>query len=112
MKARAAVEPGKILAWEAEYGSITPRDAVFFHFGWDRLWTDRPHEFLADWPGLSHAASELMVERGVRIVGPFGDGPVGPRHRRFYDRIRSHWHYCRAWRLGRSDLCSAASHGS
>ena len=33
MEARAAVDPEKILAWEAEHGSIAPRDAVFFHFG-------------------------------------------------------------------------------
>ena len=69
MEARAAVDPEKILAWEAEHVSIAPRDAVFFHFGWDRLWTDRHREFLADWPGLSRTTSELMVERGVRIVG-------------------------------------------
>lgn len=69
MEARSAVDSEKSLAWEAEHGSIVPRDAVFFLFGWDRLWTDRNREFLADGPGLSRAASELLVERGVRIVG-------------------------------------------
>lgn len=69
MEARSAVGPETILAWEAEHGSVAPRDAVFFHFGWDRLWTDRHREFLADWPGISRAASHLLVERGVRIVG-------------------------------------------
>jgi len=69
MAARAVVEPKRILGWEAEHGSIAARDAVFFYFGWDRLWRDLQHDFLADWPGLSGAASELLVERGVRIVG-------------------------------------------
>lgn len=59
-----------ILAWEAVNGPIEAGDAVFFHFGWDRLWDDPAMHaaFLADWPGLSRAASELLVARRVRLV--------------------------------------------
>ena len=42
---------------------------VFFHFGWDRFWDAEPAAFLADWPGLSRGAAELLVARGARIVG-------------------------------------------
>jgi arylformamidase len=69
MDPRAVIEPERIVAWEAEHGFIAPNDAVFFHFGWDQLWTERPREFLADWPGLSGSASELLVKREVRVVG-------------------------------------------
>jgi len=68
---RGLVEPGHIAAWEREHGRIVPGDAVFFRFGWDRHWRDpaRRALFLADWPGLSAAASALLVGRGARIVG-------------------------------------------
>jgi len=66
---RAVIEPERVVTWEAEHGLIAPNDAVFFHFGWDQLWTERPREFLTDWPGLSGSASELLVKREVRIVG-------------------------------------------
>lgn len=61
----------RILAFERSHGPIQAGDAVFFHFGWDRFWSDTAqHErFLSDWPGLSKVASELLVERGARIVG-------------------------------------------
>ncbi|TIN63028.1 MAG: cyclase family protein, partial [Mesorhizobium sp.] len=65
---RQAVEPDAVFAFEAEQGRVRQGDAVFFHFGWDRFWDD-PATFLADWPGLSRQASELLVERGARIVG-------------------------------------------
>ncbi|TPL85041.1 hypothetical protein FJ948_24740 [Mesorhizobium sp. B2-3-12] len=38
-------------------------------FGWDRFWDADPASFLADWPGLSRAACDLLIERGARIVG-------------------------------------------
>ncbi|MGI4768024.1 MAG: cyclase family protein [Janthinobacterium lividum] len=76
---RTAVSTDVILAWEEQHGPIVPGDAVFFHFGWDRLWDADPAAFLRDWPGLSREAAELLVERGARIVGsdclsadPFG----------------------------------------
>jgi arylformamidase len=66
-----AVGAERILAFEKSYGQIHARDAVFFHFGWDRFWDDTSqHErFLSDWPGLSKTASELLCDRGARIVG-------------------------------------------
>jgi len=57
--------------FEDRHGAIAPGDAVFFHFGWDRFWSDpqQGHRVLEDWPGLSREASLLLVERRVRIVG-------------------------------------------
>lgn len=71
LKPRTAVQPGALLDWEARHGPIVAGDAVFFHFGWDRYWTDPRHhaEFLSEWPGLSAAACMLLLERGVRLVG-------------------------------------------
>lgn len=69
MDPSGVIDPERILIWEAEHGLIAPNDAVLFHFGWDRLWTEHPRQFLADWPGLSGAASELLVKRQVRVVG-------------------------------------------
>lgn len=66
---RQAVKPERILAFEAEHGPIRAGDAVFFHFGWDRFWDTDHAAFLADWPGLSRQACELLIERGARIVG-------------------------------------------
>jgi kynurenine formamidase len=66
---RSTVPAEAILAWEARHGRIAPGDAVFFHFGWDRLWEAEPAAYLADWPGLSRGAAELLVSRGARIVG-------------------------------------------
>jgi kynurenine formamidase len=65
----SAVEPETLRRWEAQHDPIATGDAVFFHFGWDRFWNDDYAAFVAGWPGLSQAASEMLVERGVRIVG-------------------------------------------
>ena len=65
---RTALGPERILAFEDAHGPIRPGEAVFFHFGWGRRWSDPP-AFLTDWPGLSGAAAALLVERGARIVG-------------------------------------------
>jgi arylformamidase len=68
---REAVDIDRILAFEDSHGPIEAGDAVFFHFGWDRYWNDTSQHdrFLKDWPGLSQAASQLLQEKGVRIVG-------------------------------------------
>lgn len=66
-----AVGPQRILDFEERHGPIQARDAVFFHFGWDRHWDDpAPQErFLTGWPGLSREASMFLKEKRVRIVG-------------------------------------------
>ncbi len=70
----AAAEPGALVgpdvleSWEAAYGPIAARDAVAFHFGWDRLFTADPIRFLSGWPGLSRDVCEILAARGVRLV--------------------------------------------
>lgn len=68
---RASVTARDIAEWEREHVDIRAGDAVLFHFGWDRFWHDAPESsrFLKDWPGLARDACELLVDRGVRIVG-------------------------------------------
>jgi arylformamidase len=41
--------------------------AVLVHTGWDRHW--RTDTYLADHPFLTAAAADLLIERGVRLVG-------------------------------------------
>lgn len=65
---REAAGIDRIAAFEQAHGPIRAGDAVFFHFGWDRLW-EEPARFLRDWPGLSREAAEFLVERNVRIAG-------------------------------------------
>ena len=70
----------RLLAWESRNGALRPGDAVMFHFGWDRFWAhpDAGARFLSDWPGLSGAVAELLVARGVSLVG--GDCMSIDRH--------------------------------
>ena len=65
------VGPDRIRRFEDEHGALAAGDAVLFHFGWDRFWADPAlhQHFLADWPGLSAEASELLVDRRAGIVG-------------------------------------------
>ena len=94
--------PEAIRDFEDRHGAIAPGDAVFFHFGWDRFWSDpeQGHRVLEDWPGLSRETSLLLVERRVRIVGSdclsidrFGS--ISPQLRRLmskesYELVRDH----------------------
>jgi len=64
----AQLDEDVLARWEALNGRVEPHDAVCFHFGWDRFWTDDPERFLAGWPGLGGALCNRLVERGVRIV--------------------------------------------
>ncbi|MFT4001318.1 MAG: cyclase family protein [Rhizobium sp.] len=66
-----AVGVDRIKVFEATHGVIENGDAVFFHFGWDRFWSeldDHP-QFLSDWPGLSREATQYLLARGIRIAG-------------------------------------------
>jgi kynurenine formamidase len=70
--------PGDILAWEDTHGPISRDSIVVFRTGWGRYWPDRL-QYLGDdtpgdtsnlhFPGLSAAAAELLVKRGVAGVG-------------------------------------------
>lgn len=62
------VEAALITDFEAAEGPILPGDAVAFHFGWDRFWQGETARIFRDWPGLSGAAADLLIARGVRIV--------------------------------------------
>ena len=72
----SGVEPDSLVGtqpidvFERDNCQVAPDDAVMFHFGWEKFW-DHPREaerFFRDWPGLSREASELLVERKVRLV--------------------------------------------
>jgi arylformamidase len=62
---------GRVLNFEAEHGLLRTGDAVMFSFGWARFWAhpEDGHRCFKDWPGLSRETSELLVQRGVRMVG-------------------------------------------
>lgn len=61
----------EISRWEREHGAINAEDIVIFHTGWDAKWARRPEQtaFLADWPGLSAAGAESLIDRGVNVFG-------------------------------------------
>ncbi len=66
-----SVQVEEIEAWERENEQIQPGDIVFFYFGWDKYWLPRivSRQFSKAWPGISGEAAELMVKRGVKVVG-------------------------------------------
>lgn len=50
---------------------IRPGDALFFHYGWWRLWSD-PERFTASfttWPGIGQEVAQWIIERKVSMVG-------------------------------------------
>lgn len=66
-----SVQVEEIEAWEREYEPIQTGDMVFFYFGWDKYWLPRTvsQKFSKEWPGISEASAQLMVNRGVKVVG-------------------------------------------
>jgi kynurenine formamidase len=69
-----------IRLWEAEHGSLEPGDAALVHTGWsDRFYQPFPagRHFAEDvvdgrspaWPALSDEACELLLDRGIVLVG-------------------------------------------
>lgn len=65
-----AVSEAMIREYEATARTpIRPGDAVFFHFGWDRKWTEDVEGFFASWPGLDEGAAAYLVGKGVKLVG-------------------------------------------
>ena len=63
------VSAAAIRAFEGTHAPVEAGDAVFFHFGWDRLWYEDPPAFLENWPGLDADAADYLAARGVRAVG-------------------------------------------
>ena len=50
---------------------IRPGDALLFHYGWWRLWSD-PERFTTSyttWPGIGQEVAQWIIERKVSIVG-------------------------------------------
>lgn len=50
---------------------ITPGDALFFNFGWSRLWND-PQRIIQDWarrPGIGPGVVDWVIARRVSMVG-------------------------------------------
>ncbi|MFH8492039.1 cyclase family protein [Streptomyces longisporoflavus] len=69
-----------IIAWEERHGPLTPSDVVLLRTGWDRHYqrgaAGAPylHDVIVTqrepgWPAPDTAATELLLERGVRCVG-------------------------------------------
>jgi kynurenine formamidase len=46
---------------------LSPGELVFVETGADELWGSR--EYLTEFPGMSAAATKLLVERGVKVIG-------------------------------------------
>ncbi len=73
---------------------LRPGDALFYHTGWGELWKVDNDAFNAGTPGLSPAAGDWVVERGVVLVGtdnwgveaipqPEGSPLFAPNHQKF-----------------------------
>ncbi len=65
-------------AYEARHGALRAGDVVLVHTGWGRFWPNRERYLgsaergVADnlhFPGIGKDAAELLVERGVELVG-------------------------------------------
>ena len=63
---------------EQQHGSIDPDDIVLIRTGWSRFWPDAKKYLGSDapgdtsdlhFPGVSPEAAEILVERGVAVVG-------------------------------------------
>jgi kynurenine formamidase len=56
-----------------------PGDAVFFHTGWGRYWSD-PEAYVAGEPGPGCELAQWLVDRGVALTGcdTWSYGPVPP----------------------------------
>jgi kynurenine formamidase len=72
------VAPEDIERHELEHGPIPPGAIVLVHTGWGRYWPDeqlylgsavRGPGVELHFPGLSAAAAEVLVERGIDLVG-------------------------------------------
>jgi kynurenine formamidase len=72
------VTPADIRAHEASFGPIPEGAIVLIHTGWGRFWPDAKLYLGSDvpgdasdlhFPGLSSGAADLLVERGVDVVG-------------------------------------------
>lgn len=73
--------------WESTYGKIRER-CVLIRTGWDRLWKKRVYlgideKGIMHFPGIKPSAVELLVSRGVKIVGIDTHGIDGGMDRKF-----------------------------
>jgi kynurenine formamidase len=69
---------GEVIGVDAVAGiEPTPGDAVLFHTGWGRHWSD-PEAYVAGEPGPGYELAAWLVERGVAITGcdTWSYGPV------------------------------------
>jgi len=57
--------------WEGKNGLLEAGDIVLFNFGWSTHWGVRPHyqRYVADWPGISMATAEYLIERSIAALG-------------------------------------------
>lgn len=88
-------------ALQASGHELRRGDIVLIWTGTDRLWGKR--EYFSDAPGMSRAATEWLVERGIRVIGidTYGfDRPLGAMLGDFY-RTRDPRHLWPAHFYGR-----------
>lgn len=73
-----ALGPGDVIGLD-DLAGVTPSagDAVLFHTGWSRHWTD-PETYLAGEPGPGYEVAAWLVEHGVAVTGcdTWSYGPV------------------------------------
>lgn len=71
LQPRQTLEAAHIEEWEAKNGKIPKGHIVFLDYDWMKYWALRPNEghFTANYPGLGKSGAELLVSRGVRLVG-------------------------------------------
>lgn len=72
------LQPSDITAFESEFGQIQANTAILIRTEWSRFWPD-PMAYLGDdtpgdasnlsFPGISAAAAQLLVDRGVNLIG-------------------------------------------
>lgn len=60
-----------VTAWEAGHGALRAGDIVLFDFGWSARWGLRPNDqrYLEEWPGVSRAAANYLLEKSVAALG-------------------------------------------
>lgn len=52
---------------------IRPGDAIFFNYGWSKLWKE-PEKYVENWAGIGMEVAQWIVERQASMIGSDGVG--------------------------------------